>query len=70
MVAVLIGILLNNRQLASLRAEMLSEIASVRAEIASFRREVTAQFEAAHQGLLRVEGIVDARLKHLEERAK
>jgi hypothetical protein len=29
---------------------------------------VDARFEAAHQGLLRVEGVLDARLKHLEER--
>jgi hypothetical protein len=29
---------------------------------------VDAKFEAAHQGLLRVEQVLDARLKHLEER--
>ena len=29
---------------------------------------VDAKFEAAHQGLLRVEQVIDARLKHLEER--
>jgi hypothetical protein len=29
---------------------------------------VDARFEAARQGLLRVEGVLDARLKHLEER--
>ena len=28
---------------------------------------VDAKFEAAHQGLLRVEGVLDARLKHLED---
>lgn len=27
-----------------------------------------ARFEASHQALLRVEGVLDARLKHLEER--
>lgn len=30
------------------------------------RNEMNARFEAAHQGLLRVEGVIDARLKHLE----
>jgi len=29
---------------------------------------MNAKFQAAHEGLLRVEGILDARLKHLEER--
>ncbi|HMF77529.1 MAG TPA: hypothetical protein VK604_17865 [Bryobacteraceae bacterium] len=29
---------------------------------------VDAKFEAAQQGLLRVAGVIDARLKHLEER--
>ena len=41
--------------------------AALRNEIAALRNEMTARFEAAHQGLLRVEGVLDARLKHLEQ---
>ncbi len=31
---------------------------------------VDARFDAAHEGLLRVEGVLDARLKHLEDRER
>jgi hypothetical protein len=31
---------------------------------------VDAKFDAAQQGLLRVEGVLDARLKHLEDRER
>jgi len=65
--AVLVGILVNNRQIDSLRNEMRSEIASLRNEINSLRAEMNARFAAAHEALLRVEGVLDARLKHLEE---
>jgi hypothetical protein len=41
--------------------------AALRNEVVRLRNEMTARFEAAHQGLLRVEGILDARLKHLEQ---
>jgi hypothetical protein len=41
--------------------------AALRNEVVALRNEMTARFEAAHQGLLRVEGILDARLKHLEQ---
>jgi len=54
--AVLVGILVNNRQIDGLRNE-----------IVALRSEINAKFEAAHQALLRVEGVLDARLKHLEE---
>jgi nitrogen fixation-related uncharacterized protein len=35
-----------------------------------FRAHMDARFEAAHQNLLRVEGVVDTRLKSLEDRLK
>lgn len=74
-IAVLVGILINNRQLEGLEkhvdAQLVStrsEMTGLRAEISSLRSEMIARFEAAHQALLRVEGIVDARLRHLEEK--
>ncbi len=36
--------------------------------IDSLEKVMTAKFEAQTQGLLRVEQVMDARLKHLEER--
>jgi hypothetical protein len=36
-------------------------------KIDSLAEVMNAKFDAAHQALLRVEGILDARLKHLEE---
>jgi hypothetical protein len=40
----------------------------INAKIDSLRNEMNARFETQTQGLLRVEGVLDARLKHLEER--
>jgi hypothetical protein len=59
--AVLIGILVNNSRLSDLRAHMDSRFGAV-------ERVIDARFEAAHQELLRVEGVLDARLSHLEGR--
>ena len=85
-IAVLVGILLNNRQIDALRSEMRSEINSLRSEFNSrfetlniritqldtridfLEKTMNARFDAAHEALLRVEGVMDARLKHLEER--
>ncbi len=36
-------------------------------KIDSLTKVIDAKFEAAHQNLLRVEQVLDARLKHLEE---
>ena len=60
-IAVLVGILINNRQIERLEKHMDTQFASLRGEM-------NARFEAAHQALLRVEGIMDARLKQLENR--
>ncbi|HZU24749.1 MAG TPA: hypothetical protein VFA04_04455 [Bryobacteraceae bacterium] len=58
--AVLVGILINNSRLADLRAH-------VDARLSDLNRFIDARFETAHQELLRVEGVLDARLRHLEE---
>ena len=58
--AVLVGIIVNNSRLTDLRAYIDSRFKSL-------ERVMDARFEAAHQQLLRVEGVLDARLKHLEE---
>lgn len=59
--AVLVEILLNNRQLDQLQGEMNQRFTDL-------YQFLDAKFEAQHQAMLRVEGIIDARLKHLEER--
>ena len=69
---VLVGILLNNRQLDSLRTEinlLRTELNSrIDREINGLRAEMNARFETQMQALLRVEQVLDARLQHLEER--
>jgi hypothetical protein len=59
--AVLIGILVNNSRLSDLRSHIDSRFAAM-------ERVIDARFEAAHQELLRVEGVLDVRLSHLEDR--
>ncbi len=59
--AVLLGILRNEFALNSLERHVFSRVDSLQAVM-------NAKFEAQTQALLRVEGVVDARLKHLEER--
>ncbi len=72
--AVLVGMLVNGRQLESLKNELKADIGGLRGEMnARFQavdarfQAVDARFDAAHQALLRVEGVLDARLRHLEE---
>jgi hypothetical protein len=45
-------------------------MAYINAKIDGLRGEMNARFEAQMQALLRVEGVLDARLKHLEERER
>ena len=52
-VTVLIGILVNNRQLDT--------------KFDSLEKIMNAKFEATNQAILRVEGVLDARLKQVEE---
>jgi len=69
---VLVGILLNNRQIDSLRTEinlLRTELNSrIDREINGLRGEINARFEAQMQALLRVEQVLDARLQHFEDR--
>ncbi len=58
---VLVGILLNNRQIDALRNEF-------NAKFDGLRNEMSARFDAQIQALMRVEQVLDARLQHLEER--
>ena len=59
--AVLVGILVHNSPLSDLRAY-------IDARFCSLEKVIDVRFEAAHQELLRVEGVLDARLSHLEGR--
>ena len=59
--AVLVGILVNNSGLSDLRAY-------IGARFSSLEKVIDARFDTAHQELLRVEGVLDARLSHLEGR--
>jgi len=54
-IAVLVGILLNMRQIERLEKHLDAQLASFRSEISSLRSEMNARFDAAHQALLRVE---------------
>jgi len=55
----IIGLYFQSRLIESLRNEMIA-----------LRNEMNARFEAQNQALLRVEGVLDARLKHLEDRER
>ena len=55
----IIGLYYQSRLIESLRNEMIA-----------LRNEMNARFEAQNQALLRVEGVLDARLKHLEDRER
>jgi hypothetical protein len=80
-VTVLVGILINNRQLdqldrhvnsqiASLRSEMLSKFETVDVRITSLRNEMLSLRNEMMSGLQRVEGVLDARLRQVEETLK
>jgi hypothetical protein len=68
MITVLIGILVNNARLGDLNA-LLNETNS---RISELRSDINLRFEETkdlwRSELLRVEGILDVRLKHFEER--
>jgi len=70
--AVLVGILVNNSRLSDLRAHIDSRLSDLRADMDArfkdLRAVMDARFEVAHADLIRVEQVMDARLRHLEER--
>jgi hypothetical protein len=74
-VAVLVGILINNSRLSDLN----SRLADLNSRLGDFRAHIDARFDAVNQRfddakdtwraeLHRLEEVIDARLKHLEER--
>jgi len=73
-IAVLVGILINNSRLGDFNSR-LGDFAKriddlerhMDRRFDHLRDYMDARFETAHQELLRVEGVLDARLKHLEE---
>jgi hypothetical protein len=70
--AVFVGILMNNSRLNDLRAQMDARITDLRTHMDSRFNEVDRRFEDLTEiwrsELHRVEDVIDARLKHLEER--
>jgi hypothetical protein len=66
----LIGLYFQSRQIESLRNEINAKFEGLRAEMNARFEAVNARFDAGREALLRVEGVLDARLKHLEERER
>jgi len=74
LIVVSVGTLLNNSRLSDLRSLIESNHANVRSSLKDLRDAIDARFDAvdarfAEQKaeLLRVEQVMDARLRHLEE---
>ena len=71
-IAVLVGILLNNARLGDLRAQMDNRISELSTRISDLRSHMDTRFDESRDTwraeLRRVEEVIDARLKHLEER--
>jgi hypothetical protein len=59
-IVALIGILINNGRLSDLRGHMDDRIDDL-------KETINAKFATAHAELIRVEQVMDARLKHLED---
>ena len=65
--AVLIGILVNNSRLSDLRAYMDARFNDMNARFNAVDRRFSDMEALFTEKLLRVEQVMDARLKHLEE---
>jgi len=79
MLVVLIGILLNNSRLSDLRSDLNGRISELRSQMDTRFNDVNVRFDNVDRRfdemkdlwrseLHRVEEVLDARLKHLEER--
>ena len=68
MLAVLVGILINNSRLSDLRSYMDARFNGVDARFTSVDQRLDELKETWRSELRRVEEVLDARLKHLEER--
>ena len=66
--AVLIGILMNNNRLSDLRADMNTLRADMNTQFTHVDHRLDDLKEMWRSELHRVEEVLDARLKHLEER--
>ena len=67
LVIVSVGTLLNNSRLSDLKSLIESNHANVRSSLESLRLTMDARFAEQKAELLRVEQVMDARLRHLEE---
>lgn len=71
MITVLIGILINNSRLSDLRATMDQRFNSVDRRFDTMQTEINRRFDDSRDiwraELHRVEEVLDARLKHMEE---
>ncbi len=68
--AIGVPILFNGLMLLVLNARITDLHSHMDARFAAFEKVMDARFEAAHQELLRVEGVIDARLTSLDLRLK
>jgi hypothetical protein len=66
----LLGVLLNGLVFQALNSRMTDLRVSINDRFASLEKIMDARFEAANQSLMRVEGVIDARLSSLDERLK
>jgi hypothetical protein len=65
---VLAGILINNSRLSDLRMSLSETRSSLDQRFDDLIRLIDARFDGQDQKLYRVEQVIDARLKHLEQR--
>jgi hypothetical protein len=68
MIAVLVGILINNSRLSDLRAHIDTRFAEVDRRFDGVDRRFDEMRDLWRSELHRVEEVLDARLKHLEDR--
>jgi len=67
-IAVLVGILINNSRLSDLRSHMDSQFAAVNRRFDDVNLRFDDAKDVWRAELHRVEEVIDARLKHLEQR--
>ena len=65
---VLVGILINNSRLSDLNSRISELRSDMNNRFDNQTRLIEARFETQDEKLYRVEQVIDARLKHLEER--
>ena len=69
-IAVLISTLINNSRLSDMRAHMDARFTDVNSRFTQLDRRFDDMRDVWRSDLHRVEEVLDARLKHLEERAR